>query len=324
MKTAWHNATRPIIALAPMADHTDSAFCRVVKGLAPSAVVFREMVSSEAVVRGNEKTWGICLGARPGLGGTSWEDHPFIQQIFGGDPEIMARAAKLIEEKCQPDGIDINMGCPAKKIISNFNGAALMKEPEKAAAIVRAVKAVVKVPVSIKMRLGWSKPDEVLTFAPLMEKAGADLISVHGRTRKQEYGGKADWEMIARVKKAVSIPVLGNGDIKMVEDALEALKTGVDGLLIGRGALGNPWIFRDIEDALTGRAPQPVTPEERARIIRLHAKFHLEQDENLLGFRKHLVWYFHGTPGAAALRNKISKLVTMNDLSQIISPLPSL
>ncbi|MFA6131523.1 MAG: tRNA dihydrouridine synthase DusB [Patescibacteria group bacterium] len=312
MKVTWNNAKTPIIALSPMADHTDAAFCLLVKELAPSTVVFREMVSAEAIVRGNEKT-GQMAKINEG-------ERPLVQQIFGGNPEVMARAAKLIEEKYHPDGIDINMGCPAKKIISNFNGSALMKDPEKAAAIVRAVKAAVKTPVSVKMRLGWSKPDEILTFAPIVEKAGADLISVHGRTKKQEYSGKADWEMIARVKKAVSIPVLGNGDITTAAEALRALKTGVDGILIGRGALGNPWIFRNIEDTLAGREAKIITPAERTRVILRHAELYLKHSgqSNLVGFRKHLVWYFRGLPGVAELRRTISTLKTMEDLQKIL------
>jgi len=312
-KFSWTTAKKPIIALSPMADHTDSAFCRVIKSLAPSTVVFREMVSAEAVVRGNEKTWGMAA--------IHDEERPLIQQIFGGESEVMAQAAKLIEEKFQPEGIDINMGCPAKKIISNFNGSALMKDPEKAAAIVRAVKAVVTVPVSVKMRLGWSSPEEVLTFAPVIEKAGADLISVHGRTKKQEYGGTADWDMIAKVKKAVSVPVLGNGDIKTANDALRALESGVDGILIGRGALGNPWIFHNINEALAGRVPQKVTSEEKKKVILLHAKFHLENNENLVSFRKHLIWYFKGMVRAAELRKKITNLITIDNLQEILDNL---
>lgn len=313
-KTSWTKSKHPIIALSPMADHTDAAFCLLVKELAPSTVVFREMISAEALVRGNEKTAQMAK--------INEGERPLVQQIFGGEPEVMAAAAKLIEKKYHPDGIDINMGCPARKITSNFNGSALMKDSELAAKIVQAVKAAVKTPVSVKMRLGWAKADECLTFAPIIEAAGADLISLHGRTRKQEYTGKADWEMIARVKKTVSIPVLGNGDITTAEDALNALKTGVDGLLIGRGALGNPWIFRDIEDALAGRAPKIITPAERTRVILRHAELFLEHSgqKDLKNFRKHLVWYFHGTAGAAQLRKSISTLKTIEELEKILTP----
>ncbi|HCU31313.1 TPA: tRNA dihydrouridine synthase DusB, partial [Candidatus Uhrbacteria bacterium] len=306
---------KPIIALSPMADHTDAAFCLLIKELAPSTVVFREMISAEALVRGNKKT---CQMAEINEG-----ERPLIQQIFGGEPKVMAAAAKLVEEKYHPDGIDINMGCPAKKIISNFNGSALMKDPETAAAIVRAVKAAVSVPVSVKMRLGWSNPEDCLSFAPLIEQAGADFISVHGRTKKQEYSGKADWEMIRRVKAAVSVPVLGNGDITSADEAMKALETGVDGILIGRGALGNPWIFLDIEDTQAGRAPTKITPAERARVILRHAELFLKHSghSDLTNFRKHLVWYFSGTDGAAKMRQKISTLKNFDDLQFILEPL---
>ncbi|MFH1253322.1 MAG: tRNA dihydrouridine synthase DusB [Candidatus Uhrbacteria bacterium] len=313
MSLSWTTVKKPIIALSPMADHTDSAFCRIVKHLSPATIVFHEMVSAEAVVRGNEKTWGMAE-IHP-------SERPLVQQIFGGEPEIMAQAAKMIVEKFQPEAIDINMGCPARKLTNNFNGAALMREPERAAAIVQAVKAAIKVPVSVKMRLGWNDPTECLTFAPIIEKAGADLISLHGRTKKQEYSGRADWTMIKRVKELVSIPVLGNGDVVSVEDAKRVLETGVDGILIGRGALGNPWIFRDIEKTLAGQEIKKITSAERAEIILLHAQYFLEQNpgKNLTNFRKHLVWYFKGAEGASKIRQSISGLKTLDELKIILS-----
>ena len=313
MSFSWTTTKKSIIALSPMAYHTDSAFCRTVKYLAPETIVFREMISAEAVVRGNEKTWGMAK--------IHTDEQPLVQQIFGSEPKIMAQAARLIEEKYHPYGIDINMGCPARKIISNFNGSALMKEPQKAAAIVRAVKAAVQIPVSVKMRLGWSQPEEILSFAPIIEAAGADLISIHGRTRKQEYSGKADWEMIKQAKQLVSIPVLGNGDIVSANDALRALSTEVDGILIGRGALGNPWIFKDIVNAINNRPPTKISLEEKKKIILLHAQYFLEENpgKNLVNFRKHLIWYFKGGPGAAQLRHQVSRLTTFDDLIKIIN-----
>lgn len=308
----WTATKKPIIALSPMADHTDAAFCLLVKELAPLTVVFREMVSAEAMIRGNEKTDQMAA--------IHEAERPLIQQIFGGEPKTMAAAAKLIEERHHPDGIDINMGCPARKIVSNFNGAALMRQPELAAEIVNAVKAAARAPVSVKTRLGWKNPEDCLSFAPLMEKAGADLISIHGRTKEQGFSGKADWKMIGRVKKIVSILVLGNGDITTVSHAMKALETGVDGLLIGRGALGNPWIFRDIEDTLAGREPRKTTPAERAEVILRHAELFLETSgrKDLTNFRKHLVWYFKGTKGAAKIRSRFSVLKNMEELKNLL------
>ncbi|HLD17642.1 MAG TPA: tRNA dihydrouridine synthase DusB [Patescibacteria group bacterium] len=332
----WNALPRPIIALSPMADMTDGPFCRVVKSVStpfrtgvesvtPPAgggvggggrivVIFREMVSAEAVVRGNEKTLGMAT-IHP-------EERPLVQQIFGSDPTIMAKAAARIEALHHPDAIDINMGCPANKMTHGFNGAALMREPERAVAIVRAVKAAVSVPVSVKMRLGWSDPTECLSFSKVIEEAGADLLSLHGRTKAQGYTGTADWEMIGRVKHQLSIPVLANGDIRTPELATAALeKTGCDGILIGRAALGNPWIFKQIEDVFAGRSFEPVTVEERIRVIRLHVSYHLERygERGLLTFRKHLTWYFKGLPFASHLRERLSSLCTKADLETLIA-----
>jgi len=311
-KFSWTTTKKPIIALSPMADHTDSAFCRIVKHLSPQTIVFREMVSAEAVVRGNEKTLGMAEFHE--------DERPIVQQIFGSDPKTMAQAAKRIVEKYHPEAIDINMGCPARKVTGSFNGAALIKDPEQAIAIVRAVKEAVGVPVSVKTRLGWSDPTDCLTFVPMLAKAGADLISLHGRTKTQGYSGKADWEMIKKVKTLVSIPVLGNGDVISVEDAHRALESGVDGLLIGRGALGNPWVFRDIENMLLGKSKSEISSEEKTKIILLHAQYFLEQSsyQNLVNFRKHLIWYFKGVPGTALARKEINNLSSLDDLKKIL------
>ncbi len=228
-----------------MADMTDSAYSKIVRQVVVEKnqnsrlVIFREMVSSEAIVRKNDKTEKMVL--------IDDIERPVIQQIFGGNPEVMAKAAAIIEKKFKPDGIDINMGCPVYKMTSNFNGAALMKNPELACEIVRQVKNTVSIPVSVKMRAGWSDPNECESFAKQIELAGADLISIHGRTQKQAYTGKANREVVNKVKKSISIPVLYNGDIFTWQDCFQALdETKCDGVLIARGALGSPWIFSQI------------------------------------------------------------------------------
>lgn len=313
MKLDWQALPRPIIALSPMADMTDSAFCRVVKSLA-NPIVFREMVSSEAVVRGNNKTLDMT--------DIHTEERPLVQQIFGSDPATMAEAARIISEQHNPEGFDINMGCPVYKIVHNFNGAALMKEPELATKIVKAMKEVINVPLSVKIRLGWSEPTECLTFAKVLEAAGADLITVHGRTKVQGYSGVADWEMVGRVKKAVGIPVLCNGDVHQSALIPKALKaSGCDGVLIARGALGNPWIFKEFEQLLRGETPGVVTLEERLRMVRFHLQLHVEQygPEGVRTFRKHLSWYFKGLPGFKRFKDPMMKAQTPDELLSILA-----
>ncbi len=352
MKLNWAEMKRPIIALSPMADMTDSAFCRLVRlvtegtrgsngtrgteamvgnleriktpqPLSPlslvsplSPVVFREMVSSEAVVRGNEKTLGMT-DIHP-------DERPLVQQLFGADPETMARAAAKIEADHHPEGFDINMGCPVYKIVHNFNGCALMKEPELAAKIVREVRAAISVPLSVKIRLGWSNPTDCIEFAKVLEQAGVSLLTVHGRTKTQGYSGKSDWEMIRRVKEAVSIPVLCNGDIHKADLVPQALEVSqCDGVLIARGALGNPWFFAQTAEVLAGRPVPEITLEERMRVIRLHAALHVEQygERGIVSFRKHLSWYFKGLPHAKLLRENMHTISTLADLEATLAKL---
>lgn len=326
----WNAIKRPVLALSPMADMTDSAFCRTVKSVTekqtPSQIpnpypltpiVFREMVSSEAVVRGNGKTLGMTA-IHP-------DERPLVQQLFGSDPAVMAEAARVIHESHAPEAFDINMGCPVYKIVHNFNGAALMKEPERAEAIVRAVCAAVPVPVSVKIRTGWSDPAECLEFAPRLEQAGAALITVHGRTKAQGYAGVSDWARIAQVKKLVSIPVLANGDAHTAPRVIDMLKeTGCDGAMVARGALGNPWIFAQAQDLLDGRPMREVTMEERIRVIKEHARLHVEQygERGIVTFRKHLSWYFKGIRGARHFREKLMQVSTLARLDEALEAIP--
>ncbi|OGL94753.1 tRNA dihydrouridine synthase DusB [Candidatus Uhrbacteria bacterium RIFOXYB12_FULL_58_10] len=316
MKLDWSALPKPIIALSPMADMTDSAFCRIVKETGESWVVFREMVSSEAVMRGNDKTLGMT-DIHP-------EERPLIQQIFGSDPATMAEAARVIAQRHAPEGFDVNMGCPVYKIVHNFNGAALMKEPELAAKIVRAMKSVISVPLSIKIRLGWSDPAECIEFSKVLEAAGADLITIHGRTKTQGYAGIADWTAIRRAKEAVSIPVLCNGDVHRAELVQEALAvSGCDGILVARGALGNPWIFAQIDDVLAGRPPRVVSMEERVATVKRHLDLHVAQygERGVVTFRKHLSWYFKGIPGAKRFRDALHTASSRVQLNQLLDAL---
>lgn len=305
MKLDWSAQKKPIIALSPMADMTDSAYCQVVKkvtserseggsqtsvtGESEYPIMFREMVSSEAVIRGNDKTLEMTE-IHP-------DERPLVQQLFGSDPEVMRDAAEIIQRDFQPEGFDINMGCPVYKITSNFNGCALMKDPKVASEIVKQMKSVLKVPLSVKIRAGWSNPDDCLTFAPAIQDAGAELITMHGRTKEQGYAGESDWHQIAKVKKVLQIPFLANGDIHTPEAVVKALEiTKADGVLVARGALGNPWFFKQSKQLIeTGRYDVP-TLEEKIEVIKLHLKYHVAQygERGVVTFRKHISWYFKG------------------------------
>lgn len=307
---------KPIIALAPMADYTDRPFgllCREIGG--SDFIIYREMVSSAAIVRGNEKTLRMCeIDSR---------EHPIIIQIFGDDPLIMAKAAKIVVERYQPDGIDINMGCPVPKVAQKTkSGAALMRHPDLAVEIVKAIKNEnLGVPLSVKTRLGWSSDNEIFDFAKLLEMAGIDLIAIHGRTKVQGYSGEANWQRIGEVKKHLSIPVLANGDIRTGEDIKKCISvTGADGVMIGRGALGNPWIF----DGNAGR----ISVKQMSEIIMLHAQLHIEHygERGMVTFRKHLAWYFHGEriqglTGLKKIRAQLVRISSMDELSAVLSSL---
>lgn len=306
----------PIVALSPMADMTDLPFCLICKQYG-APIMFREMVSSEAVIRLNPKTLEMARFDE--------RERPLVQQIFGSDPAVMAEAARIIEERYHPDAIDINMGCPVYNIVSNFNGAALIKEPERAAAIVRAMKAAVKVPVSVKTRLGWEDDTDCLEFVKVIEDAGADLISMHGRTKAQGYSGVANWDRIGEARQNTSLPFLVNGDITTPANAKEALaRSGADGVLIGRGALGNPWVFPQLIAALQhGETPAPPSWDERVQVALEHARLHVEHygDRGLVKLRKHLPWYFKKELSAefpwVDFKDLRSKLVRVNSLEEL-------
>lgn len=303
-----------------MADMTDSAFCQVVRRIGGADVVYREMVSAEAVVRDNTKTLGMTDFVPA--------ERPIVQQIFGSDPLTMARAAAIVMEHAGPEGIDINMGCPVYKITSNFNGCALMKEPDRAAAIIREIKqAIGDTPLSVKIRLGWSDPDDFKKFIPVIEEAGAQLITIHGRTKAQGYAGKSDWARIAEAKKIARVPLLANGDIHEPHQVKEALEiTGADGVLIARGALGNPWFFKLSNE---GKSVAEISLTERVQVILEHARLHIEQysERGLVTFRKHLAWYLKSSkigfevPGIKDVRTELMKISTYAELESILQKL---
>ncbi|MDO9509818.1 MAG: tRNA dihydrouridine synthase DusB [Candidatus Magasanikbacteria bacterium] len=331
----WFEQKKPLVILAPMADYTDSPFtqlCRKISG--KDFIVFKEMVSSEAVVRGNEKTLKMCKFEKI--------ERPLIIQIFGDNPETMAKAAKIIESKFKPDGIDINMGCPVPKIAQKSGaGAALMRNPTIASDIVKSVKKAVKLPVSVKTRLGWNNKEEILKFVLILERAGADLITIHGRTKSQGYSGIADWDTIAEVKKIVKIPVITNGDIVDFASAKKCLEiTKADGIMIGRGALGKPWIFQEIKKSVIARPKgswqshclqksvglllrRLADRNDNNNIIEAvlkHAKLHEKyyRQGSLITFRKHLGFYFKGIPNTKELKMQLMQVKEYKELEKIL------
>lgn len=310
----WNAAKRPIIGLAPMADYTDTPFALICKRLGGLSFEFREMVSAEAVVRGNEKTIQMAR--------IETEERPVIQQIFGSDPATIAEAARIIMEQCQPDGIDVNMGCPVRKIVSNFDGASLIRDPERAEAIVKALKRAVNVPVSVKTRLGWEDDTTCLDFVPRLEAAGADLVTIHGRTKAQAYAGIANWDRVGEVADRVSIPVLVNGDVFSGPLAVEAIRRAhAAGCLIARGALGNPWIFKEVEASLRGEPVVPPTAQERIDAALQHARLVVEREgeKGLIGLRKHLPLYFKGPNWSKELRSALVRIKTLAEIETILS-----
>jgi nifR3 family TIM-barrel protein len=249
---------RPL-GVAPMAGMTDSAFRRLVKRQGGCGLVVSEMVSSEGLVRGIDRTLEYAE--------YTIEERPVSIQIFGGDPEKMADAARIVEGM-GADIVDVNMGCPVPKIAKHHAGCSLMKEPAQAAAIIGAMVGAVSIPVTVKMRAGWNDASRnALMLAQMVEDAGASAVTVHGRTAAQSYSGLADWDLVAEIADALTIPVFGSGDCVTPEQIVEKLRHGVEGVLVGRGVLRNPWILAQAADIIEGRVPREVTVAERGQFL---------------------------------------------------------
>lgn len=299
------------MVLAPMAGVTDRAFRQICREQG-AALTVTEMVSAKALTYGDKKT--------PGLLALGVDEHPAAAQIFGHEPETMAEGAKIAREISGCDIIDINMGCPAPKIAGNGDGSALMRDQTLAARVIEAVANAVDVPVTVKFRKGWDeKSVNCVEFARMAEQAGAAAIAVHGRTRAQQYSGNADWDAIAAVKRSVSIPVIANGDVAVPEDAVRILRhTGADAVMVGRGALGDPWIFARANALLeTGVCP-PLPPfaeriDTAVRQIELAAAYKGERVA-MLEARRHVNWYLKGQSGLKAFKMRICALERLEEL----------
>jgi tRNA-dihydrouridine synthase B len=309
-------------AIAPMAGMTDTAFRRLVKRHGGCGLVISEMVSSEGLVRGIDRTLEYAEYTE--------EERPVSIQIFGGDPAKMAAAAQVVEGM-GADIVDVNMGCPVPKIAKHNAGCSLMREPLHAAVVIAAMVKAVRIPVTVKMRAGWNDEDRnAPTLAKMVQDAGASAIAVHGRTAEQSYSGFADWELVARIANDLSIPVFGSGDCVEPEQIVERLRLGVQGVLVGRGVLRNPWILAQASDIIAGHAPRPVSLEQRGRFLIDYIELLLSEriDESRAQSHDRWVvnklralgsWYTKGLENGSHLRTAINSAESLQHVRDVIA-----
>lgn len=301
-------------ALAPMASVADRAYRLMAKEFG-AAYCIGEMASCKGLCYSDRKTAELLS--------VSAIERPMAVQLFGAEPEFMAKAVK-IAERYAPDIIDINAGCPMPKIVCGGAGSALMKTPKLFGELVKAAASSTDIPVTVKIRAGWNESSKnAVEMAQIAEENGAAAIAVHGRTKEQLYSGKADWDIIKAVKRAVSIPVIGNGDVQSVDDCVKMYEyTGCDLVMIGRGSYGRPWLFGQIRDYFEGRTPRPEPElDEKLDIMRRHIALLVEDKGERTGMkeaRRQAAWYIKGIDGAAGLRNRFGRMNKLADLDELI------
>jgi tRNA-dihydrouridine synthase B len=310
-------ASRVPLFLAPMAGVSEAPFRRVCRRFGADVVV-SEFLSSEGLRRGSERTLRMAAFAE--------SERPIGIQIFGSEPSAMADAAALVTEVFGPEFVDINFGCPVKKVVKRNGGSGCLKDLDLVATIIRAVVAATPLPVTVKIRSGWDEERrDPVGIALRCQEAGATALTLHARTRTQMFSGAARWDEIASVVEALDIPVIGNGDVTTAADVLRMHReTGCAGVMVARGAFGNPWIFRDARALLEGGvAAPPPTAEERFRTALEHARLTLELEgdtpKTVLEFRKHLGWYARGLPGASGLRERLHRVDSLGEVERIFS-----
>jgi len=309
------------VMLAPMAGITDAVFRALVRRWAPQSLICTEMISANGLIYSKQRKAKI-------LDHTDC-DRPIAYQLSSHRPEVLLEAAKQVIEDHQPETIDLNMGCPVKKITGNFEGCALMKEPQYAADLVRLLVSELETPVTVKFRLGWDHNSmNYLDFGRRLEDAGVSMVTLHARTRAQGYQPGCKWEAFGELKQALSIPVIANGDINSVEDVRFVLDTyGVDGVMIGRHCQGQPWIIGEIHEALeTGKQPEPWPIHKRLEVAMLHAKALSDYQGPAIAIRemrKHFAWYAQSFPGVRAYRNRLTQVNSLDEVQRLFDEILS-
>lgn len=316
MSFTWKTTKKPYIILAPMAGYTDSPFRQLVKEIAPPVICITELISADGLSYGSKKTIDMLKFKEI--------ERPHILQLFGKRLEHFKEAVRIAEDMGF-DGVDINMGCPAKKVIGSMHGSALIKTPELAFEIVETCANNTKLPISVKTRLGWEDDSTLIDFTKGLENAGAQMITIHGRTTKQAFTGKADWDPIYKIKENLSIPVTGNGDIMSGEDAVQKLKN-LDGVMVGRSTFGNPWIMGEVCVSLGILDKKDVVKKpDNFELLKNFMIHHCELNVEMLGLkkgmldiRKHLASYIKGMPNAAKLRSELVRVESLDELRGIL------